>query len=81
MGTQTIDPIIAEVRAVRDAHAARFAYDVAAIFRDIREMQKASGRNCVRHPAWRSAPPLLRATCAMPEWIQVPQVPLRDDGA
>lgn len=51
MGKQTIDPIIAEVRAARDAHAARFDYDVAAIFRDIREMQEASGRDYVRHPA------------------------------
>ena len=51
MGKQTIDPIIAEVRAVRDAHAARFGYDVAAIFRDIREMQNASGLDYVRHPA------------------------------
>ena len=51
MGKQTIDPIIAEVRAVRDAHAARFDYDVAAIFRDIRAMQKMSGRDYVRYPA------------------------------
>ena len=51
MGKPTIDPIIAEVRAVRDAHAARFDYDVTAIFRDIREMQKASSRDYVRHPA------------------------------
>ena len=45
------DPIIAEVRAVRDEHAARFGYDVKAIFRDIRSMQKASGRVLVRYPA------------------------------
>ena len=34
---QTIqdDPIIAAVRALRDEHAARFDYDVAAIFQDI----------------------------------------------
>ncbi|MDE0312726.1 MAG: hypothetical protein OXI52_10720 [Caldilineaceae bacterium] len=51
MGKQTIDPIIAEMRAVRDAHAARFDYDVAAIFRDIRAMQKMSGRDYVRYPA------------------------------
>ena len=56
MGKQTIDPIIAEVRAVRDAHAARFDYDVEAIFRDIRAMQKVSGREYVRYPA-RSANP------------------------
>ena len=51
MGKQTIDPIIAEVRAVRDAHAARFGYDVAAIFRDIREMQNVAGGNYMRRPA------------------------------
>ena len=45
------DPIIAEVRAMRDEHAARFEYDVKAIFRDIRYMQKASGRVFVRYPA------------------------------
>ena len=45
------DPIISEIRAVRDAHAARFDYDLAAIFRDIRAMQEASGREYVRYPA------------------------------
>ena len=45
------DPIVSEVRAVRDAHAARFDYDVAAIFRDIRAMQEKSGREYVRLPA------------------------------
>ena len=42
MRRQPIDPIISEVRAARDAHAARFDYDVAAIFRDIRAMQEES---------------------------------------
>ena len=51
MGPRHTDPIIAEVRAVRDEHAARFGYDVKAIFRDIRSMQKASGRVFVRYPA------------------------------
>lgn len=51
METHPIDPIISEVRAARDAHAARFDYDVAAIFRDIRAMQKKSGREYVRLPA------------------------------
>ena len=44
------DPIIAEVRAVRDAHAARFGYDVEAIFKDIRASERASGRTYVRNP-------------------------------
>ena len=33
MRTTKTDPIIAEVRAVRDEHAARFDYDIDAIFR------------------------------------------------
>ena len=51
MKKQSTDPIISEVRAVRDAHAARFDYNIAAIFRDIRAMQEASGREYVRYPA------------------------------
>ncbi len=49
------DSIIAEVRAVRDARAARFGYDVAEIFRDIRTMQDASGSEYVRRPSRRVA--------------------------
>ena len=37
------DPIVEEVRRVRDAHAARFNYDLDAIFRDIKEQEKKSG--------------------------------------
>ena len=44
MKTPQTDPIIAEVRAIRDQHAARFDYDVKAIFRDIQARQEASGR-------------------------------------
>jgi hypothetical protein len=38
------DPIVDEVRRVRDALAARFNYDLDAIFRDIKEQEKKSGR-------------------------------------
>ena len=48
------DPIIAELRAVRDAHAARFNFDVKAIFEDLQARQKASGRKYVRYPAKRA---------------------------
>ena len=44
------DPIIDELRAVRDEHAGRFNYDVEAIFRDIQAQQEASGREYVRLP-------------------------------
>ena len=56
MKTLQPDPIIAEVRAIRDQHAARFGYDVKAIFRDIQARQEASGRQYVRYPARRTAP-------------------------
>ena len=41
------DPIVDEVRRVRDAHAASFNYDPDAIFRDIKEQEKRSGRKYV----------------------------------
>jgi len=36
------DPIVDEIRRVRDAHAARFNYDLDAIFRDIKERETKS---------------------------------------
>ena len=56
MQTSETDPIIAEVRAVRKAYAARFDYDVEAIFRDIRARQEASEREYVRLAARRAVP-------------------------
>ena len=53
METIQPDAIIAELRAVRDTHAARFNCDVRAIFQDIRAMQEMSGREYVRYPARR----------------------------
>ena len=44
------DPIVAEVRAVRDRLAARFNYDVDAIVRHIQSVEAASGRTCVQPP-------------------------------
>ena len=64
MQTRQIDPIIAEFRAVRDEHAARFNHDVKAIFRNIRARQEASVRKYVRYPARRLAP--------MPERLKIP---------
>ena len=54
METRQTDPIIAELRAIRKAYAARFDYDVEAMFRDIRARQEASGREYVRLPARRT---------------------------
>ena len=44
------DPIVAEVRQVREAHAAKFNFDLDAIFADLKAKERASGRKCVRYP-------------------------------
>ena len=51
MRNDSTDPIIDEVRAARHAHAARFDYDISAIFQDIRAMQEKSERAYLRLPA------------------------------
>jgi hypothetical protein len=38
------DPIVEEVRKVRDAYAQRFNYDLDAIYRDLKEKERRSGR-------------------------------------
>ena len=55
MPAKRTDPVIAEVHAIRDRYAARFGYDVAAIFRDLRARQKSSGRVYIEHLARRAA--------------------------
>lgn len=45
-----IDPIVDEVRRIRDAHAAMFNYDLDAIFQDIKEQEKKSGLKFVSYP-------------------------------
>ena len=44
------DPIVDEVRKVRDAHAAKFNYDLDAIYRDLKAQELAGGRRFVRFP-------------------------------
>lgn len=41
------DPIVDEVRRVRDLHAARFNYDLDAILEYIKEQEKKSGHKFV----------------------------------
>ncbi len=57
MPKRPTDPIVDEIRAVRDAHAARFNYDIDAIFRDIQTMEKTSGRKFVCPRPRRGPPP------------------------
>ena len=41
------DPIVDEVRQIRDAHAARFHYDLHAIFLDIKKRERERGLHFV----------------------------------
>ena len=42
------DPIVAEVRRVREHLAGKFDFDVRAIFEDLRKQQAVSGTKLVR---------------------------------
>ena len=44
------DPIVEEVRKIRDAHAAKFNHDLKAICEDFREKQIALKRPVVSFP-------------------------------
>ena len=50
------DPIVAEVRAIRDKLAAECGYDVEEIFRRIRKRQAESGLEHVSLPPRRAMP-------------------------
>lgn len=41
------DSLVDEIRAVREAYAARFNYDIDAICRDIKDQERKSGRRYV----------------------------------
>ena len=51
------DPIVEEVRRARDALAARFDYDLAAMMRDLIEKQRKSGRKIIPAPPKRPVQP------------------------
>ncbi len=55
-GKAVNDAIVDEVRRVRDAHAAKFNYDLDAIFQDIKEEEKKSGLKFVSYPPRRTLP-------------------------
>jgi hypothetical protein len=42
------DPIVEEVRRIRQEHAKQFNYDLQAIVDDLRKQQEQSGREYVR---------------------------------
>lgn len=48
------DPIVDEVRRVREEHAARFGYDLRAIYDDLKKTEKETHRKVVSLPPKRS---------------------------
>lgn len=44
------DPIVEEVRTIRQKHAARFNYDIKKIAEDLNKKQKQAGRKIVSYP-------------------------------
>jgi len=44
------DPIVEEVRRIKEAHAARYNYDIRAMANALREQQKRSGHKVVSLP-------------------------------
>ena len=50
------DPIVAEVRRVRAAHAAQFNNDLLAIYQDLKIAEQKSGRKFTTYPARRVVP-------------------------
>jgi hypothetical protein len=46
----THDPIIDEIRAIREAYAAQFDFDLRAIHEDLKERQKCYAARVVRLP-------------------------------
>ena len=45
-----VDPIVEEIRKIRDEHAARFNYDIDAIWADMKRCQDESGIPVVSLP-------------------------------
>ena len=50
------DPIVEEVRQLREAYAEEFNFDLWAIYRDLKQQEKASGRKIVSFPPKRRRP-------------------------
>ena len=50
------DPVVEEIREIRDAYARRFNYDIEAICRDLREQEAKGDREVVTLPPKRIAP-------------------------
>jgi hypothetical protein len=57
-----VDPIVEEVRRVRDEHAARFAYDIHRICEDVRREQELDRAGGVEYITLKPRRPTARAS-------------------
>lgn len=55
------DPIVADIRRIRDSHAAKFNYDLEKIMADLIQRQKKSGKNLIRFSPKPARKPVSRA--------------------
>jgi hypothetical protein len=53
------DPIVEEIRRIREEHAAEFNYDLGAIFADLKRLEAESGRPRVSFGPRRVGKPIL----------------------
>lgn len=51
------DPIVEEIRNVREAHAKQFGYDLKAIVRDLKKHERQGNREVVSFPPKRLEQP------------------------
>ena len=49
------DSIVEDVRKVREEHAAKYKYNLDAIYQDLKKQQKKGGRKVVSLPAKRAS--------------------------
>ena len=56
------DPIVEEVRRIRNEHAARFKYDLDLIAKDLKAQERASGRSYVQLAPRRTNPIMHRGS-------------------
>lgn len=52
------DPIVEEIRHIREEHAKKFNYDLHAICEDFRKKQSSSGNKVVSRQPRRPLPPI-----------------------
>ena len=52
------DPIVEEIRRIREEHSASFGHDLKRIYEDLKERQRKSGRDYVSYPP-RPAEPIV----------------------